>query len=56
MVVVLQNHGVWKQEGKGEFLVELCLYLEVDLHIKQNIVILETNHAQACKIYVPLKK
>jgi hypothetical protein len=48
VVVVLQNHGVRKQVGKEKFLVELCLYLEVaDLHIKEHIIILETNHVQA---------
>lgn len=48
MVVVLQNHGVWKQVGKEKCLVELYLYLEVaDLHVKENIVILENNHVQA---------
>jgi hypothetical protein len=48
VAVVLQNHGVRKQAGKEKFLVEFCLYLEVvDLHIKEHIVILETNHVQA---------
>jgi hypothetical protein len=37
--------------------VGLCLYSEeVDLHIKKEIVILETNHAKVRKISVALKK
>lgn len=48
MAVVSQNHGVWKQKGKENFLVELCLYLEVaDLHVKEHIVILENDQVQA---------
>jgi hypothetical protein len=47
VAVASQNYGVWKQEGKENFLVELCLYLEVaDLHVKEHIVILENDQVQ----------